>query len=232
MKTSSVAVIAIIVILCLISLCIWSYFTFTKSETKNKCTKSTYSQSGQDLFVSKLLNKNGGTFLDIGSGHPIEINNTFMLENKFNWSGLSIDANEKFITMWQKERRNPFYCLDALQTDYRELFEQHYDDKIIDYLSLDIDGKYVDVLELLPFDKYKFRVITIEHDYYIHGDLYRQGERDFLSKRGYHLLCSNVKNSGNIYEDWWVHPELVDDYEHLQCDALEYTDILKKMNVN
>ena len=188
-----------------------------------------YSQSGQDMFVSKLLNKNNGTFLDIGAGHPLNFNNTCLLEREYKWTGLSIDINEKFKALWEQERINTFRCLNALKVDYNELFKQYYKEDIIDYLSLDIDEKYVDVLKLLPFDEYKFRVITIEHDYYIHGELYRKEEREFLSKRGYHLLCSNVKNSGNMYEDWWVHPDLVEDYKYLSCDALDYIDILKRM---
>lgn len=188
-----------------------------------------YSQSGQDIFVSQLLNKENGTFLDIGAGHPITINNTYLLETKYNWKGSSIDMNSEFIQLWKDNRSNPFTCSDALTLNYEEYLKDNYKENVIDYLSIDIDNKYVDVLTSMPFDKYKFRVITIEHDYYIHGDVFRKGEREFLQKYGYYLLCSNVKNSGNIYEDWWVHPELVEDYKYLTCDSLEYTDILNKM---
>jgi len=189
-----------------------------------------YSQSGQDIFVSQLLNKENGTFLDIGAGHPITINNTYLLETKYNWKGSSIDMNSEYIQLWKDNRSNPFTCSDALTLNYEEFMKENFKDNVIDYLSLDIDNKYVDVLTSIPFDKYKFRVITIEHDYYIHGDVFRKGEREFLQKRGYYLLCSNVKNAGNMYEDWWIHPDLVEDYKYLTCDSEEYTDILKRMN--
>lgn len=188
-----------------------------------------YSQSGQDIFASQLLNKKNGTFLDIGAGHPINFNNTYLLETKYDWTGTSIDVNQEFIPLWKNIRSNTFTCSDALTLDYGKMMEENYKSNIIDYLSLDIDNKYVDVLTSIPFDKYKFRVITIEHDFYIHGDVFRKGEREFLQARGYYLLCSNVKNTGNIYEDWWIHPDLVQDYKYLTCESLEYTDILKRM---
>jgi hypothetical protein len=190
-----------------------------------------YSQSGQDIFVSKLLNnKKYGTFLDIGCGKPQTINNTCYLETKLNWTGLNIDIDQSFINEWKYSRVNPFICHNALTFNYRDLMASYYKETVIDYLTLDIDNLYVDVLKRIPFNIYQFRIITIEHDYYIHGDLYRKEEREFLNNLGYKLVCSNVKNSGNIYEDWWVHPDLVTNYQHLECDELEYTDILAKFD--
>lgn len=190
-----------------------------------------FSQSGQDVFVSKLLgNKKGGTFLDIGCGHPQHINNTFLLEKEFEWTGYSLDIDPRFIEEWKTIRTNSFIHADALETDFSKIL-LFYKDTVIDYLSLDTDGKYVDVLKRIPFHVYQFRVLTIEHDYYLHGDLYRQPEREFLQEYGYHLVCSNVKNNGNMYEDWWVHPDLVvPHYKYLECDGLEYTNILSKFN--
>ncbi len=77
--------------------------------------------------------------------------------------------------------------------------------------ALDIDERYVDVLNRIPFDKYGFRVITIEHDAYKYGNVYRDGEREFLARRGYQLLCGDVRN----FEDWWVHPDLIDKNNHV-----------------
>lgn len=37
--------------------------------------------------------------------------------------------------------------------------------KIIDYLSLDIEGEEYNVLKNFPFDRYQFRIITVEHNY-------------------------------------------------------------------
>jgi hypothetical protein len=43
--------------------------------------KTYFSQAGQDLFVLSMLeNKSAGVYCEIGGAHPIESNNTFLLE--------------------------------------------------------------------------------------------------------------------------------------------------------
>jgi hypothetical protein len=35
--------------------------------------------------------------------------------------------------------------------------------------------------------------------------------RNYLKEKGYVLVASNIApNSSSSYEDWWIHPELVD----------------------
>ena len=44
-------------------------------------------QAEQDKFVLMMLNKKtNGFFLEIGSSDPIYVNNTFVLENSYNWT--------------------------------------------------------------------------------------------------------------------------------------------------
>ena len=51
-----------------------------------------YSQSFQDMFILSMLNgKKKGTFLEIGAHDPVFISNTYLLESKFDWCGISID---------------------------------------------------------------------------------------------------------------------------------------------
>lgn len=80
----------------------------------------------------------------------------------------------------------------------------------------------MDVLRILPFDDYHFKVITIEHDGYLYDDKYRGQQRNILESHGYMLLCANVHveqpgYEGKIcpFEDWWIYPsefnqELID----------------------
>ena len=93
--------------------------------------------------------------------------------------------------------------------NYKEICNNIANDNVIDYLSLDIDEHYVDVLNLIPLDKYTFKVITIEHDKYRFGDVYCDGEREILLSHGYFLVVTDVLHDGNSFEDWWVHPSLV-----------------------
>jgi FkbM family methyltransferase len=68
--------------------------------------------------------------------------------------------------------------------------------RIIDYLSIDTEGAEYDILKKFNFNKYKIKIITIEHNY--------NKNRDKI----YHLLKKNNycrKFSGiSDYDDWYV----------------------------
>ncbi|HEY5236714.1 MAG TPA: hypothetical protein VIJ14_11090 [Rhabdochlamydiaceae bacterium] len=168
-----------------------------------------YSQAAQDKFVWLLLygflnKQDKGHYLEIGAHHPIEINNTYFFEKNLGWEGVSIDISDDHKNLWQMTRRNTLLIEDATKSDYRTMLKSF--PKEIDYLSIDIDRHYDLVLQRIPFDEHIFKVITIEHDFYGFGDEFRQKERSILAPLGYYLLCPDVSNQGNIYEDWWIHP--------------------------
>ena len=168
-----------------------------------------YSQAAQDEFVHtlcyKLTNKQDtGYYLELGAWHPISINNTYALEQKHNWRGLSIDISSQFDTLWKQQRKNPLHVVDATKADYKTLLKTY--PKTIDYLSLDINNQYVQALNKIPFDEYTFKIITIEHDQYRHGPRIRAQERKFLHAQGYYLLCPDIQCRRGSFEDWWIHP--------------------------
>jgi len=129
-----------------------------------------YSQADQDIFVLTMLDgKKHGTYLELGCGWPHRINNTALLETKFDWQGLSIDISPKYIDIWATQRKNPAICVDASKIDYIDLLSQYnMQNKNFDYLSLDCDPaqQSFNVLKTIPFDLLKFAVITFEHDCY------------------------------------------------------------------
>jgi hypothetical protein len=50
------------------------------------------SQAGQELFVIAMTEgRQHGRWLEIGCGDPIRSSNTYLLEKKLQWSGISID---------------------------------------------------------------------------------------------------------------------------------------------
>jgi hypothetical protein len=55
-------------------------------------------------------------------------------------------------------------------------------------------------------------VITYEHDYYVDvSRSYREKSRKYLKDMGYELVVANICPRENCpFEDWWVHPDLVD----------------------
>ena len=199
-----------------------------------------FSQASQDRFVCALLPhflkpQDPSYYLEIGAFHPIEINNTYFLECSLHWKGVSIDISDDYVGFWEVCRANPLLIEDALQSDYAAILSDF--PTTIDYLSLDIDGGYETVLERLPFDRYLFRVITIEHDAYRFGDSHRQKEREILFRHGYYLLCADVANKGYVYEDWWVHPslfsaELLSKLSSLNLHGKEHTELLQILHLN
>jgi hypothetical protein len=178
--------------------------------------EKSFSLDYQDLFVLLLLNnQKNGKFIDIGSSHPIENNNTYLLE-KFNWSGVCIEYDNSYIEEYKK-RDCLFLNINAFNINYTKLFKYINFNDCIDYLSLDIDENTTALLDKIPFDSVKFKIITIEHDEYRFGDVYKLAQRNFLNKHGYKLMFGNVyaEHGSEIYgkersyEDWWVHPNYI-----------------------
>jgi hypothetical protein len=181
------------------------------------------SQAGQDQFILKTLKyKNNGYFLEIGSNNPININNTFILEYKYNWTGLMVEYDKKWEADYIKYRPKSKYIInDATKIDYKKFFEENNYPKNMDYLQIDLEvnnGSTINTLQLLNntiLDDYKFAVVTFEHDIYS-GNFYntRTLSRDIFDSRGYIRVFPDVQATpfDRIYpfEDWYLHPDLID----------------------
>ena len=181
----------------------------------SKLVKSNYSQTYQDMFVLAALNgKKNGTYLEIGASDPEYGNNTMLLEEKFGWTGMSVEILEHEVEKFKKVRKNPIHLGDATKINYWRFIKMSGFSKNIDYLQLDCDPPSVtyDILTKIPFDEYKFAVITYEHDHYAdETSSYRDKSRKYLESKGYKLVVSNISPDDNSpFEDWWVHPDLVD----------------------
>lgn len=185
-----------------------------------------YSQVMQDIFIlSALDGKKNGTYLEIGSASPFLNNNTALLETEFGWTGVGIEYKQEFVNEYSSQRKNKILCTNALDVNYTELLNSIAVNGCVDYLQLDCEPSSVtyEIMTKIPFDKFKFAVITYEHDDYV--DVYRKyrdKSRAFLLSRGYVLLVSNVSPDGiSNFEDWWVHPDLVSQniINILKCDG-------------
>lgn len=166
-----------------------------------------YAQCRQDLMAYELIGNNG-TYLEIGSGDPIRDSGTYLLEQK-GWQGVSVDTNCDAVNKFNSTRINKAFCVSAVDADYHKLLDGY--PSIIDFLQVDCEPPSVtyEVLHKLPFDNYRFRFITYEHDSYRKGP-YGGLSRKFFKDRGYQLLIGDVKyNEEDAYEDWWIAPELV-----------------------
>lgn len=179
-----------------------------------------YSQCYQDLFVLTMLNgERGGRFLEIGCAGPYFGNNTALLEKNYEWTGISIDYDQNAINEFSAERVSKAICADATKLNYNEILEPG----DYEYLQLDCEPAIVTYNTLLkiPFETHKFAVITFEHDYYAdEKSEVREKSRKYLESMGYEMVVNNIApDDHNSYEDWWVHPDLVDKniIEKMKC---------------
>ena len=179
---------------------------------------NTNSQSAQDMFVLKTLNnKRNGYFLEIGTNHPININNSYILEKKYGWNGLLVEYDAQWEALYKQHRSSKYVISDARAVDYAALFKKYEFPKNMDYLQIDLEvstGSTIETLEHLEttiFPDYTFSTVTFEHDIY-HSNFgnTRLESRILFKKRGYVCVFEDINNEGNPYEDWYVHPYLVD----------------------
>lgn len=175
-----------------------------------------YSQAFQDLFVLSALNgKKKGLYLEIGAQQPFYQNNTALLETKFGWDGISIEIRQDLCDQFFRERNNKILCADALTVDYEELLSKFDKGTVFDYLQVDCEPSETtyQILTKIPFDKYKFALITYEHDHYVDlTNTYKIKSREYLQSKGYKLMVPDLSlNENSSFEDWWYHPDLIDE---------------------
>jgi hypothetical protein len=182
-----------------------------------------YSQAAQDLFVETVTNKKiNGAFLEIGSNDPIHTNNSYLFESKYNWKGIMVEYDKGFKSAYDIHRPNSIHVMeDARTVNYRQILDNNQFPENMDYLQIDLDVNNRSTLDTLivlhgsVFDKYKFASITFEHDIYT-GNYFdtREISRRIFSERGYVLVFPDVSiyfnNAFNQFEDWYIHPDLVD----------------------
>jgi len=176
-------------------------------------------QANQDRFVLNVLKeKKNGYFLEIGSNHPININNSYLLETNYEWKGIMVEFCPHFLPLYIEHRPNSIHVInDATIIDYKNLFETNNMPLSFDYLQIDLEVSNESTLNTLKkldtdvLDTYKFATVTFEHDIYV-GDCYntRLSSRDIFKRRGYVCVFEDISNDGCPYEDWYVHPDLVD----------------------
>lgn len=174
-----------------------------------------FAESFQDMFVlTATKGKKNGTYLEIGSGYPFYGNNTALLEQQFNWNGLSIDMHPDSERLYNEQRKNKCITRDATNVDFENMLAGLNFPVDIDYLQLDCDPPDVTfaILKNLPFDTRRFAVITYEHDDYCdETKSFKEKSRELLLSKGYVLVVDDVApDEWRNYEDWWVHPELID----------------------
>ena len=190
-------------------------------------------EAEQDKFVFNILNeKENGFFVELGSNHPINDNNTYFLEEKYNWKGLMVEHSNQWLELYKAHRPDSIHIIgDGTKIDYMKVFDDNNFPLNIDYLQIDLEannGSSLHALEKFDeeaFDKYKFATVTFEHDI-CRTDAHemRKLSRDIFESRGYYRVLDDIHNREPkwVFEDWYVHPNLVD---------MEYARNLRKNNL-
>lgn len=201
-------------------------FNFFKKNNKNL-----YSQSGQDQFAFNLCGYNG-FYLEIGAHDPIINSNTYNLEVKCNWQGLSVEFDKTFEHSWRSfpQRKNQVLWKDAFEIDYKELVYQKKIPKKIDYLSCDIEPpeNTFEILKKIILSDISFKFISFEHDKYESGDKYEKLSKDFLKKHSYRIAVDEVysrEKKNKIYETWFINNDM-------RFNRTEYKDWKEKFYKN
>lgn len=197
-------------------------------------------QAAADKFVLNCTNfKRNGYFLELGSRHFKNNNNSYILEKTFNWKGVMVEYDRSHLTDYKTHRSNSIHIMeDARLIDYRKIFEENDFPVDLDFWQLDLytsDNSAYETLTKINeeiLNDYKFATITFEHDFFsgIENSINtRTKSREILKERGYLCVFEDIIDPPELqvpvwpYEDWWVHPELVD---------MSYIKSLKQKNEN
>lgn len=182
---------------------------------------SSMSQVGQDQVVLDLLkHKQHGVFVELGASNGVTSSNTYILEKKYKWTGLCIEANKKFYKNLIKNRscKTVFSCVAGSEKDVLfnndgatgkmdsagvamraqslgAILDSQDMPRIIDYLSLDVEGAEEEIILNFPFDRYRFNVMSIERP--------TQVLDEFLIKLGYEFH-KNLPSDENILDKVYV----------------------------
>tara|TARA_Y100000296_G_C5150000_1_gene245868 strand:+ start:485 stop:1171 length:687 start_codon:yes stop_codon:yes gene_type:complete len=197
-----------------------------------------HGQLSQDIFVDKVLDIDNGFFVDIGAGTdgirnmPMSFfSNTYNLERDRSWKGIAIDYDEKYIDTAQHQRQCQCVCADLMKVNINDVLQEANCPSNVDYLSFDVDEAQLKVLNELDLSKYRFQIITYEHNLYQGCDKDHKMSRKKFKEAGYEILCGNVmlSNTNRAVEDWYVHSELFDQYARFQYNDMDHGAIISNI---
>ena len=182
-----------------------------------------FSQSGQDQFAYNISGSNG-TYLEIGAHDPVINSNTFNLEVKCNWNGISIEYDKSFQMSWDdnKLRKNNVVWDDAFNINYSSLIKQRDLPNRLNYLSCDIEPaeNTFNILKKVISSKLNFDFISFEHDKYSIGSKYEDLSIEYLKNYNYKVAVKDVYSRNKrykIYETWFVNNDI--DFEEIDYNV-------------
>jgi len=87
-----------------------------------------------------------------------------------------------------------YYSVDTVSLT--DLLKEKGAPKLIDYLSIDVEGAEYEILRAHDWEAFKFQVITVEHNY----ESRRHDIHDLLTSNDYIRVLSEI----SLVDDWYV----------------------------
>lgn len=198
-----------------------------------------YSQAGQDTWVMQTLKKKDGFFVDVGAYDGVQSSNSLRLE-EFGWKGICIEAGPEWFSYLQYNRPTttnvniavmPYSGFTNFSGYYagvesgesvpcaplHEILGLYMCPNHIDYLSIDIEGGEIGLLESMDWSNYEVNLITIEHNLYMGGPAQKDRIYELLSDQGFIRVVEDAPVLDNSnpawfmqpYEDWYQHSDFI-----------------------
>jgi FkbM family methyltransferase len=114
---------------------------------------------------------------------------------KFTETASAINSSISSFVKTSRKMRGKTYDVETVSLN--DLLEQHNAPAVIDYISIDTEGSEFDILSTVDFDRWSFRVMTVEHN---HEEPRRQEVCDLLTAKGY----TRVRKAVSRFDDWYV----------------------------
>lgn len=123
-----------------------------------------------------------------------ETGKKLLFNEKINGELSTIDyfSNKKIFN--NRHKSSDKYLVETLSLE--DLLIKHNAPKFIDYLSIDTEGSEFTILKNFTFNKYKFKIITVEHNY----TKDREKIYKLLTREGYKRQYEDISG----YDDWYV----------------------------
>ena len=147
-----------------------------------------YGQNREDEWIDKNLPlPDKGFYVDIGCEHPFNHSNTAFLRDR-GWKGLAIDGNRETAKLWinipdfrcavisshaivnfREDSKTPGWSRISQMGEMRgaitieELLEFEHIIKI-DFLSVDVEGLEMEVLQSFDFEKHDPSIVIVEYN--------------------------------------------------------------------
>lgn len=104
-------------------------------------------------------------------------------------------AISSFVSSSRKLRGTSY---DVTTISLNDLLAEHGAPDVIDYISVDTEGSEFDILNAVDFDRWSFRVMSVEHNFAPQ----RQDIHALLTSKGYTRALEDVSR----FDDWYIKP--------------------------